>query len=367
MSGEARVPSPDATPLQSVSVLLGPSLPMRRGSARGLEVSAIGLGCMGMSEFYGPSSELRSREVIEAALSCGIRFFDTADVYGHGHNERLLGACLREHPQRSDLVVATKGGILRDPQDVTRRGVDTSPGYLRDAARRSRDRLDMPIDLYYLHRIADGGRHIEASMAAMADLLADGVIGAVGLSEADAATICRADVALRQLTGGRHGVAAVQNEYSLMSRAVETQGVRTVCERLGILLVAYSPICRGLLANPAFDPDALAPDDFRRGLPRFQGDGLRHNRRLVACLDDVAREVRATPAQVALAWLLSRGPNVVPIVGMRNALRVRENVAACNLILPAALQEQLNELFAPGVALGGRYAPAAMAAYGLNE
>lgn len=343
------------------------ALPLRRASPTGLAVSAMGLGCMGMSEFYGPTSEARSREVIEAALASGIRFFDTADVYGHGHNERLLGDCLRELPQRSDLVVATKGGIVRDPHDTTRRGVDTSPAYLRDAARRSRDRLGTPIDLYYLHRIADGGRHIEASMVAMADLLGDGVIAAVGLSEADAPTIARADVALRQLTGGRHGVAAVQNEYSLLSRAVETQGVRAMCERLGILLVAYSPICRGLLANPAFDPEALAPDDFRRGLPRFQAEGLRHNRRLAACLDDIAREVSATPAQVALAWLLSRGPSVVPIVGMRDPFRVRENVAACALKLPAAVLGQLDDLFAPGCAQGSRYAPAAMAAYGLSE
>lgn len=345
---------------------LGAPLPWRQARAGGLAVSAMGLGCMGMSEFYGPSSEAQSLNVMQAALASGVRFFDTADVYGNGHNERLLGGCLRDHPQRGELVVATKGGIVRDPLDASRRGVDNSPGYLKDAARRSQDRLGTPIDLYYLHRIADGGRHIEASMRAMADLLAEGVIGAVGLSEADVPTICRADVALRQLTGGRHGLAAVQSELSLLSRSAETQGVLRACERLGILFVAYSPICRGLLADPGFDPEALAPDDFRRGLPRFQADALTHNQRLAARLHQVAREVQATPAQLALAWVRSRGSHVVPIVGMRQVQRVRENVAACALSLPLAVLGQLDDAFAPGVALGERYAAAAMAAYGLS-
>ena len=346
---------------------LGAPLPLRQARAGGLVVTALGLGCMGMSEFYGPSTEAQAREVMEAALASGVRFLDTADVYGNGHNERLLGACLREHPRRSDLTVATKGGIVRDPQDASRRGVDNSPGYLKDAARRSRDRLGTPIDLYYLHRIADGGRRIEDSMRGMADLLADGVIGAVGLSEADVPTICRADVALRQLTGGRHGVAAVQNEFSLLTRTVETQGVLRACERLGILLVAYSPICRGLLADPGLDPEALAPDDFRRGLPRFQGDALQHNRRLASRLHELACQLQATPAQLALAWVLSRGPHVVPIVGMRQVRRVRENVAACALELPLRVLGELEDAFAPGTAAGGRYAASAMAVYGLSE
>lgn len=189
MRAEALAEAPPLRAGQAAHRPLGTPLPMRQASTSGLAVSAMGLGCMGMSEFYGPSSESQAREVMEAALASGIGFFDTADVYGNGHNERLLGDCLRAHPQRSELVVATKGGILRDPLDASRRGVDNSPGYLKDAARRSRDRLGTSIDLYYLHRIADGGRHIEASMRAMADLLADGVIGAVGLSEADVPTI----------------------------------------------------------------------------------------------------------------------------------------------------------------------------------
>jgi aryl-alcohol dehydrogenase-like predicted oxidoreductase len=345
----------------------GAPLPMRQARAGGLAVSAMGLGCMGMSEFYGPSTEAQAREVMEAALASGVRFFDTADVYGNGHNERLLGAYLRHHPQRCELVVATKGGIVRDPRDASRRGVDNSPGYLKDAARRSQDRLGTAIDLYYLHRIADGGQHIESSMRAMAELLADGVIGAVGLSEADVPTICRADVALRQLTGGRHGLAAVQSELSLLSRTVETQGVLRACERLGILFVAYSPICRGLLGDPGLDAETLAPDDFRRGLPRFQADALPHNQRLAFRLLELARSVQATPAQLALAWVQSRGPHVVPIVGMRRVQRVQENVAACALALPLGVLGQLDDAFAPGVAVGARYAAAAMAAYGLSE
>lgn len=367
MSAEALTVGEPSSTAQAAHRLLGAPLPMRQARVGGLAVSAMGLGCMGLSEFYGPSTEAQAREVMDAALASGVRFFDTADVYGNGHNERLLGACLRDHPQRGELVVATKGGIVRDPQDASRRGVDNSPGYLKDAARRSQDRLGTPIDLYYLHRIADGGRHIEDSMRAMADLLADGVIGAVGLSEADVPTICRADVALRQLTSGRHGLAAVQSELSLMSRAVETQGVLRACERLGILLVAYSPICRGLLADPGFDPEVLAPDDFRRGLPRFQAEALLHNQRLASRVHELARQVQATPAQLALAWVQSRGPHVVPIVGMRQKRRVHENVAACALTLPLRLLGQLNDAFAPGVALGGRYAAAAMSAYGLSE
>lgn len=255
----------------------------------------MGLGCMGMSEFYGPSTEAQAREVMEAALASGVRFFDTADVYGNGHNERLLGAYLRDHPQRSELVVATKGGIVRDAHDASRRGLDNSPGYLKDAARRSQDRLGTPIDLYYLHRIADGGRHIEDSMRAMADLLADGVIRAVGLSEADVPTICRADVALRQLTGGAHALAAVQSELSLLSRTVETQGVLRACERLGIRLSLTARFVAGCWATP--------------------GLILKRWRRMtfaVACRDFKPRPCRTTSAWrlACTRWPTNSGPRL---------------------------------------------------------
>lgn len=342
-------------------------LPLRQARPDGPAVSAMGLGCMGLSEFYGASDDAGSAALLDAALQAGVRFFDTADVYGNGHNERLVGRHLRGHPARAEIKLATKGGILRDPDDPARRGVDNTPAYLQDAANRSRDRLGTVIDLYYLHRVADGGAHVEASMEAMARLLADGVIGAVGLSEAGAGTIRRADVALRRLTNGRHGLAAVQTEYSLMTRVVEVDGVKAVCDELGILLVAYSPISRGLLADPGFDPQALALDDFRRSLPRFSATNLEHNRALAREVQALAHTLCATPAQVALAWVMSRGANVVPIPGTRSPSRLGENLAALNLVLPAAALLQLDKVFAHGAAAGTRYTAAAMAAYGMDR
>ncbi len=343
------------------------TLPLRQARPGGLAVSAMGLGCMGMSEFYGASDDAESAALLDAALDAGVRFFDTADGYGHGHNERLLGRHLRDHPSRPDTVLATKGGIVRDPTHPARRGVDTSAAYLWDAAHRSRERLGTAIDLYYLHRVADGGAHIESSMACMARLLADGVIGAVGLSEASAGTIRRADAALRRLTDGRHGLAAVQTEYSLMTRIVELDGVKATCDELGILLVAYSPISRGLLANPGFDPQALAFDDYRRDLPRFGKANLEHNLALVREVHALAQTLGATPAQLALAWVLSRGTRVVPIPGTRSRARLRDNLAALNLALPPSVLQRLDRVFVHGAAAGTRYSAAAMEAFGLSQ
>ena len=342
-------------------------LPVRQARDDGLSVSAIGLGCMGMSEFYGPSDDGRSRDLIHYALDRGERFFDTADIYGFGHNEELVGSVLRDHPLRADIVLATKGGILRDRTDVTRRGVDTSPEYLQGAIQRSLDRLQTPIDLYYLHRVEDDGARIDESMAALADEIRQGHIGAVGLSEVSADTLERADAALRKHTKGRHGLAAAQYEYSLMTRNVESNGVLDTCRRLGILLVAYSPVCRGLLAALDFDPARLTEGDFRRQMPRFTPTHFSHNQQLAMALQQVAADEGVSPAQVALAWVLSRAPNIVPIPGTRSSARLDENLRALDVTLSEEAQQRLAEVFKPHAAAGLRYTAESMKAYGLQE
>ena len=199
--------------MQKTTAQQGVSLPKRQARPDGLEVSAMGLGCMGMSEFYGPSDEAQSRDLLHYAIERGERFFDTADIYGFGHNEALVGRVLRDHPLRHDIVLATKGGILRDKNDVTQRGVNTRPEYIRDAIARSLDRLQTGIDLYYLHRVEDDGAHIEETMAALADEMSAGRIGAVGLSEVSADTIRRADAALRRFTRDREGLVERDSDW----------------------------------------------------------------------------------------------------------------------------------------------------------
>lgn len=318
---------------------------------------------MGMSEFYGNSNDHDSKKLLESAIDRGVRLFDTADVYGYGHNEKLLGDVLRNHPARSTILLATKGGILRD-SDRSSRGVNTSPDYLRIAIDRSIDRLGTPIDLYYLHRVEDNGKHIEESMHALAECLSLKKIRAIGLSEVSAATIELAHSALLRFTNGQQGLTAVQTEYSLMTRHIEADGVDEACRRLGIFLVAYSPICRGLLAN--LDFAALSDDDFRRGLPRFSGPNLKFNQHLVEALVEIAQDEGATPAQVALAWVLSRGPHIIPIPGTRSPRRLDENLNAAQMTLSKNAITRLEETFAINVAAGSRYSAAAMQAYGLK-
>lgn len=342
------------------------ALPTRRAMNGSLQVSMMGLGCMGMSEFYGDKDDDQSRDLLNYAVDKGIRFFDTADVYGYGHNETLVGSVLRDHPKRKEIILATKGGIVRKGDDSSHRGIDTSPEYLQVAIKRSLDRLETPIDLYYLHRVEDDGARIEESMSALADQLHSGNIGAIGLSEVSEKTIRRADAALRKATDGKHGVAAVQTEFSLMTRHIEIDGVDQTCRELGILLVAYSPICRGLLTAPSFDPETLAPSDFRRNLPRFTGDNLKHNLQLVEVLATAAKNEGLTPAQVALAWVMAHGDHVVPIPGTRSKARLDENMAACSVKLSPETMALLEEAFAPQAVAGLRYTPAAMQAYGLS-
>ena len=321
----------------------------RRSLGRsGLTVSAPGLGCMGFSEFYGPTDEAAAPAALEAALSLGYDFLDTADTYGLGRNEDLLGRVLKG--RRDRVVLATKFGIVRR-EGSTERRIDNSPAYLTAACEASLRRLGIEtIDLYYCHR-RDPSVPIAEMVGAMARLVEAGKVRALGLSEVSPETLRAADAI--------HPIAAVQTEYSLWSREPEA-GLIETCRDLGIALVAYSPLGRGFLTG-AIDVEALARDDFRRGNTRVQGEALVQNRRLADALGDFARARGATAGQVALAWLMTRSPFVIPIPGTRRPERLAENAAAADLALTPADVAALDALFAPGAAAGARYAPGGMA------
>ena len=313
-----------------------------------LRVSALGLGCMGMSEFYGPSDEAESLATLARALELGVTLLDTADMYGPFHNERLLGRFLKG--RREQVVLATKFGVERSA-DGTRIGLNNRPEYVQSACEASLARLETDvIDLYYAHRI-DPRVPIEETIGAMAGLVRAGKVRTLGLSEVSAATLKRAAAV--------HPIAALQTEYSLFTRDVETE-ILPACRELGTTLVAYSPLGRGLLTGVQRLPETLAPSDYRRDLPRFQGEAAEHNARLVARLAVFAREAGCTPPQLALAWLLSQGADVVPIPGTRRRARLEENVAALEVGLSPALRREIDEVFRAGAAAGERYTPAGM-------
>jgi aryl-alcohol dehydrogenase-like predicted oxidoreductase len=323
--------------------------PHRRLGRAGLEVSAIGLGCMGMSDFYGPADEARSLAVLNHALDIGVNFLDTADMYGVGANERLLAKVLRE--RRREVVLATKFGNVRAP-DGGFLGIDGRPEYVKAACDASLQRLGVDhIDLYYQHRV-DRTVPIEDTVGAMADLVRAGKVRHLGLSEAGAETIRRANAV--------HPIAALQSEYSLWTRDVEAE-VLPACRELGNGFVAYSPLGRGFLTGAIRSTDALAPDDWRRQNPRFQGENFSHNLALVELVQALARERSCTPAQLALAWLLSRGPDIVPIPGTRSASRLDENAAAASIHLGAHELQRLDGLLAERPVAGTRYPAAGMA------
>jgi aryl-alcohol dehydrogenase-like predicted oxidoreductase len=315
----------------------------------GLEVSAMGFGCMGMSDFYGPADEARNLDVLHHTLDLGVTFWDTADMYGMGRNEQLVGKALKG--RRDQVVLATKFGFRRAP-DGTPIGVSGRPEYVRSACDASLKRLGVDhIDLYYQHRV-DPEVPIEDTVGAMVGLVQAGKILHLGLSEASAQTLRRAKAV--------HPITALQSEYSLWSRDIEDEIIPT-CRELGIGLVPYSPLGRGFLTGAIRSIDDLAEDDWRRHNPRFQGENFQKNLELVDRIQDMAADKGCTPAQLALAWVLSRGHDVVPIPGTRSRARLDENVASLEVHLTDDDLARIDELIPRGTAAGERYPEQAMA------
>jgi aryl-alcohol dehydrogenase-like predicted oxidoreductase len=313
--------------------------------SQGLTVSAQGLGCMGMSEFYGSADAGEAIATIHAALDRGVTLLDTADIYGPYTNEQLVGEAIAD--RRDEVVLATKFGIVRDPEHPAARGVNGRPDYVMRSCDASLRRLSVDhIDLYYQHRV-DPDVPIEETVGAMADLVDAGKVRFLGLSEAAPETIRRAhDV---------HPISAVQTEYSLWSRDVEDE-ILPALREMGIGLVAYSPLGRGFLTGQITSPEDLAADDFRRTSPRFMGENFARNLQLVERIKEIAAEQNCTPGQLALAWVLAQGDDVVAIPGTKRRRYLEENVEATELELSAEDLARLDEVAPIGAAAGDRYA-----------